>query len=252
MYFDTHVHLNSDQLFENLDGFIHHALENGVENMMVVGYDLPSSKRAVEIASAYDFIYAAVGIGPNDCLNTTDEDLRQIDMMLTHEKVVALGEVGLDYYWDEVPKSKQQEVFRKQIELSKKHNVPLVIHSRDALSDTYELLKAGQHYGIMHCYSGSYEMAERFINIGFYISLAGPVTFKNARVPKEVATRIDINKLLIETDCPYLTPHPYRGKLNEPANVMYIAMEIAKLKSMEIEDVARITTFNAKSVLGIK
>lgn len=252
MYFDTHVHLNSDQLFENLDGFIHHALENGVENMMVVGYDLPSSKRAVEIASAYDFIYAAVGIGPNDCLNTTDEDLRQIDMMLTHEKVVALGEVGLDYYWDEVPKSKQQEVFRKQIELSKKHNVPLVIHSRDALSDTYELLKAGQHYGIMHCYSGSYEMAERFINIGFYISLAGPVTFKNARVPKEVATKIDINKLLIETDCPYLTPHPYRGKLNEPANVMYIAMEIAKLKSMEIEDVARITTFNAKSVLGIK
>lgn len=252
MYFDTHVHLNSDQLFENLDGFIHHALENGVENMMVVGYDLPSSKRAVEIASAYDFIYAAVGIGPNDCLNTTDEDLRQIDMMLTHEKVVALGEVGLDYYWDEVTKSKQQEVFRKQIELSKKHNVPLVIHSRDALSDTYELLKAGQHYGIMHCYSGSYEMAERFINIGFYISLAGPVTFKNARVPKEVATKIDINKLLIETDCPYLTPHPYRGKLNEPANVMYIAMEIAKLKSMEIEDVARITTFNAKSVLGIK
>lgn len=252
MYFDSHCHLNSEELFGKLDEYIQHALSNGVENMMVVGYDLLSSQRAIEIADQYDFIYAAVGIGPNDCLNTTDDDLRQIDMMLSHDKVVALGEVGLDYYWDDVPRDKQQEVFRKQIELAKMHNVPLVIHSRDALSDTYDLLKAGQHYGIMHCYSGSVEMAERFIGIGFYISLAGPVTFKNARVPKEVATKIDINRLLIETDCPYLTPHPYRGKLNEPANVMYIAMEIAKLKSMEIEDVARITTFNAKRVLGIK
>lgn len=252
MYFDTHCHLNSEELYGQLDEYINHALSNGVDRMMVVGYDLPSSRRAVEIASQYDFIYAAVGIGPNDCLNTTYEDLLEIDQMLTHEKVVALGEVGLDYYWDDVPKDKQQEVFRKQIELSKKHNVPLVIHARDALADTYDFLKAGQHFGIMHCYSGSVEMAQRFIDLGFYISLAGPVTFKNARVPKEVAKNIDINKLLIETDCPYLTPHPYRGKLNEPANVMYIAMEIANLKSMEIEDVARITTFNAKRVLGIK
>lgn len=252
MYFDTHVHLNSSPLYEDIDTYIEHALANGVNEMMVVGFDLETSRKAIEIANQYAFIYAAVGIGPNDCKETTDEDLNQIDEMLAQEKVIALGEVGLDYYWDEVPRPKQQEVFSKQIELAKKHNVPLVIHSRDALNDTYELLKAGQHYGIMHCYSGSYEMAQRFIDIGFYISLAGPVTFKNARVPKEVAQNINLNRLLIETDCPYLTPHPYRGKLNEPANVMYIAMEIAKLRNMEIEDVARITTFNAKRVLGIK
>lgn len=252
MYFDTHVHLNSDELFGNLDDYINRALENNVSYMMVVGYNLASSKKAIEIAEQYDFIYAAVGIGPNDCIDVKDEDYDQLDMMLTHQKVIALGEVGLDYYWDFVPKEIQLEVFSKQIELAKKHNIPLVIHSRDAMNDTYELLKAGQHFGIMHCYSGSLEMAERFISIGFYISLAGPVTFKNAKVPKEVAKNININKLLIETDCPYLTPHPYRGKLNEPANVMYIAMEIANLKSMEIEDVARITTFNAKKVLGIK
>lgn len=252
MYFDTHVHLNSSPLYEEIDMYINQAMDKGVEYMMVVGFDLSSSKVAMEIANRYDCIYAAVGIGPNDCLNTTDEDLNQIDEMLTNKKVIALGEVGLDYYWDEVPKEKQQAVFRKQIALAKKHNLPLVIHSRDAMSDTYDELKAGQHYGIMHCYSGSYEMAERFIDLGFYISLAGPVTFKNAKTPKEVAKNIHLDRLLIETDCPYLTPHPYRGKLNEPANVMYIAMEIANLRNMEIEDVARITTFNAKKVLGIK
>lgn len=252
MFFDTHMHLNSEELNQNLDYFVQNALNNGVNHMVCVGYDLASSKKAIEVAMQYDFIYAAVGIGPNDCLNTTDKDLEEIDSMLNHEKVVALGEVGLDYYWDEVPSDKQIEVFNKQIMLAKKHNLPLIIHSRDALNDTYELLKAGQHYGIMHCYSGSVEMAREFIKIGFYISLAGPCTFKNARVPKEVAKNIDINKLLIETDCPYLTPHPFRGKLNEPANVVYIAQEIALQKQMGIEDVARITTFNAKKVFGIK
>ena len=128
----------------------------------------------------------------------------------------------------------------------------LKIHARDAYEDTYNILKQTAHYGIMHCYSGSAEMAKRYVDIGFEISLAGPVTFKNAKVPKEVAKSIDINHLMIETDCPYLTPHPFRGKLNEPANVVYIAQEIAKLKNMEIEDVARITTFNAKKMFGIK
>ena len=252
MYFDTHVHLNSEQLNENIELYIQNALNQKVQYMVCVGYDLASSQKAVKIASQYDFIYAAVGIGPNDCANTTQADLEIIEQLLTHEKVVALGEVGLDYYWDEVSSHKQKEIFKKQIELAKKYHKPLIIHARDAMNDTYEMLKAGQHYGIMHCYSGSYEMAKRFIDIGFYISLAGPVTFKNAKVPKEVAKNIDINKLLIETDCPYLTPHPYRGKLNEPANVVYIAKEIAFQKDMSVEEVARITTFNAKNVFGIK
>lgn len=165
---------------------------------------------------------------------------------------MALGEIGLDYYWEEVPHEKQKDIFIKQIEIAKKYQKPIVIHARDAYEDTYNILKQTAHYGIMHCYSGSVEMAKRYIDIGFEISLAGPVTFKNAKVPKEVAQSIDIEHLMIETDCPYLTPHPFRGKLNEPANVVYIAQEIAKLKNMEIEDVARITTFNAKKMFGIK
>ena len=176
----------------------------------------------------------------------------ELEEYLKEPCVVALGEIGLDYYWDTVSKEKQLEVFNWQMELAKKYQKPVVIHCRDAYEDTYQVLKRNGHPGIMHCYSGSIEMAKRFIDIGFYISLAGPVTFKNARVPKDVAANIDLEHLLIETDCPYLTPHPYRGKLNEPANVVYIAQEIAKLKNMEIENVARATTFNAKKVFGIK
>ena len=197
MYFDTHCHLNSEQLYENRDEFIKHALDNQVEMMVVVGYDLESSKKAVEIAKEHSFIYAAVGIGPNDCLNTTTQDLQIIDEYLNEPKVVALGEIGLDYYWDDVPSDKQKEVFQQQVDLAKKHQKPIIIHCRDAYEDTYEVLKRNGHPGIMHCYSGSVEMAKRFIDLGFYISLAGPVTFKNARVPKDVAEKIGLEHLLI-------------------------------------------------------
>ena len=252
MYFNTHTHLNSKELYSQRDIFIKHALDNNVDYIVVAGYDLPSSKYAVEIAQEYPFIYATVGISPNDCLETTDADLNEIEALLQNPCVVALGEIGLDYYWEDVPHDKQKDIFQKQIDIAKKHDKPIVIHARDAYEDTYRILKQAAHRGIMHCYSGSVEMAKRYIEIGFEISLAGPVTFKNARVPKDVAATINLENLLIETDCPYLTPHPFRGKLNEPANVVYIAQEIAKLKNMEIEDVARITTFNAKRMFGIK
>lgn len=252
MYFDTHVHLNSEQLYEDHDSFIQRAFDHGVTNMVVVGYDLETSRKAVELANKYDMIYAAVGIGPNDCLDTTKDDICKLEEYLNNPKVVAIGEIGLDYYWDDVPKEKQAEVFQMQMDIAKKYDKPVIIHCRDAYLDTYELLKRNGHRGIMHCYSGSVDMAKMFIKLGFYISLAGPVTFKNAKVPKDVAVNLNIEDLLIETDCPYLTPHPYRGKLNEPANVVYIAQEIAKLKNMEIENVARVTTFNAKKIFGIK
>ena len=252
MYFNTHTHLNSKELYSQRDIFIKRALDNNVDYIVVAGYDLPSSKYAVEIAQEYPFIYATVGISPNDCLETTDADLNEIEALLQNPCVVALGEIGLDYYWEDVPHDKQKDIFQKQIDIAKKHDKPIVIHARDAYEDTYRILKQAAHRGIMHCYSGSVEMAKRYIEIGFEISLAGAVTFKNARVPKEVATVIGIDHLMIETDCPYLAPHPFRGKLNEPANVVYIAQEIAKLKNMEIEDVARITTFNAKRMFGIK
>ncbi|MGN1277758.1 MAG: TatD family hydrolase [Floccifex sp.] len=252
MYFNTHTHLNSEQLYPNREMYIQHALDNGVEYIVVAGYDLESSRKAIEIAHEYPFVYATVGISPNDCLKTTDEDLNEIERLLQDPRAVALGEIGLDYYWDDVPRNQQRDIFLKQIDIAKKHQKPIVIHARDAYEDTYAILKQAAHYGIMHCYSGSAQMAKRYIDIGFEISLAGPVTFKNAKVPKEVASTIGIDHLMIETDCPYLTPHPFRGKLNEPANVVYIAQEVAKLKNMEIEDVARITTFNAKKMFGIK
>ena len=252
MYFNTHTHLNSKELYSQRDIFIKRALDNNVDYIVVAGYDLPSSKYAVEIAQEYPFIYATVGISPNDCLETTDADLNEIEALLQNPCVVALGEIGLDYYWEDVPHDKQKDIFQKQIDIAIKHDKPIVIHARDAYEDTYRILKQAAHRGIMHCYSGSVEMAKRYIEIGFEISLAGPVTFKNARVPKEVATVIGIDHLMIETDCPYLAPHPFRGKLNEPANVVYIAQEIAKLKNMEIENVASATTFNAKKLFGIK
>lgn len=251
MYFNTHTHLNSEQLYFNRDIFISHALNEEVDYLCVVGYDVESSKKAVQIAHEYPFIYCAVGISPNDCEETTDEDIQVIEELLQDPKAVALGEIGLDYHWD-VPRDKQKDVFLKQIEIAKRYDKPIVIHARDAYEDTYNILRNAKHYGIMHCYSGSAQMAQRYIDVGFYISLAGTVTFKNAKTPKEVAKTVDINHLLIETDDPYLTPHPFRGKLNEPANVVYVAKKIAKIKNMAIEDVARITTFNAKKVFGIK
>ncbi len=252
MYFNTHTHLNSEQLYLNRANYIQRAHENGVSYIVVAGYDLSSSRLAVEIAHEYENVFAIVGISPNDCLKTTDDDLNEIEALLQDPRVVALGEIGLDYHWYDVPRDKQKNIFIKQINIAKKYDKPIVIHARDAYEDIYCILKQAAHRGIMHCYSGSAEMAKRFIEIGFEISLAGPVTFKNAKVPKNVAEKIGIDHLMIETDCPYLTPHPFRGKLNEPANVVYIAQEIAKLKNMEIEDVARITTFNAKKMFGIK
>lgn len=252
MYFDTHVHLNSEQLYAKRDEYIQHALAKKVTNMVVVGYDLASSKRAVEIAQEYDFIYAAVAIGPQDCKDISQEDLDQIEILLQEPKVVALGETGLDYYWDTVAEDVQKWAFQKQIELAVKYQKPLVIHCRDAYEDTYQMLKDAQHYGVMHCYSGSSDMAKRFIDIDFYISLAGPVTFKNAKKPKAVAASIPLEKLLIETDCPYLAPHPLRGTQNEPANVIFIAREIAEIKNLETEVVAEETAANAKKLFGIK
>lgn len=252
MYFDTHCHLNSEQLYSDYHSFIQNALDHEVGHMVVIGYDLNSSRIAVEIAKQYDYIYAAVGIGPNDCFNTTDDDLKIIEKYLQDKKVVALGEIGLDYYWDDVPKEKQIDIFIKQIQLAKKYQKPITIHCRDAYEDTYKILEQHGHYGIMHCYSGSYQMALRFIELGYYISLAGPVTFKNAKVPKEVAANIPLDKLLIETDSPYLTPHPYRGKLNEPAKLPYIAKEIASLRDISKAEVMKQTEINAFKAFNIE
>lgn len=252
MFFDTHCHLNSSQMYENRDEFIKKALQNGVTTMCVVGYHLEGSKLAVKIASEYENVYAAVGIGPEDCLESNQTTLDEIEQLLKNEKVVAIGEIGLDYHWGTVPKEKQKDMFIQQMRLAKKYNLPVVIHSRDALQDTYDLLKQEKAHGIMHCYSGSAQMAKEFVKLGFKISLAGPVTFKNAKEPKKVAKEIELKDLLIETDSPYLTPHPYRGKPNDPSYVPLVAKEIAEIKGLTIEEVAQATMQNAMEVFQIE
>ncbi|MBR8661881.1 TatD family hydrolase [Bacillus paralicheniformis] len=254
MLFDTHAHLNAEQFNEDLEEVIARAKEEKVEHIVVVGFDRLTIKRAMELIEAYDFIYAAIGWHPVDAIDMTDEDLAWIKDLSAHEKVVAIGEMGLDYHWDKSPKDVQKEVFRKQIALAKEVGLPIVIHNRDATEDVVSILReegAEEVGGIMHCYTGSAEIAQECINMNFYLSFGGPVTFKNAKKPKEVVKQIPNDRLLIETDCPYLTPHPYRGKRNEPSYVKLVAEQIAELKGMTYEEVAAITTENAKKLFGI-
>ncbi|QFT87109.1 putative deoxyribonuclease YcfH [Bacillus sp. THAF10] len=254
MLFDTHVHLNADQYSEDLEEVINRAKEEKVENMVVVGFDKKTINKAMELVEAYDFLYAAIGWHPVDAIDMTEEDLAWIEELTHHEKVVAIGEMGLDYHWDKSPKDVQKEVFRKQIALAKKVKLPIIIHNRDATADVVQILReenAQEVGGIMHCFTGSLEVAKECMEMNFYISFGGPVTFKNAKKPKEVVKEIPLDKLLIETDCPYLTPHPYRGKRNEPSYVRLVANEIAELREMSVEEVAEKTTANAKKLFGI-
>lgn len=254
MFIDTHVHLNADQYEEDIDEVIGRALEAGVEKMVVVGFDRKTIVKAMELAEQYEFIYAVVGWHPVDAVDCTEEDLEWIESLAAHPKVVGIGETGLDYYWDKSPKDIQQELFRKQIRLAQKVNLPIIIHNRDATADVVRILKEEQAEktgGIMHCFGGSVETAKECIAMNFMISLGGPVTFKNARMPKEVATDISLDHLLIETDAPYLAPHPYRGKRNEPAWVTLVAEEIARLKGLPVEEVAQRTTANAVKLFNI-
>ena len=254
MFFDTHAHLNAEQYSEDLTEVIDRALETGVSNIVVVGFDRPTIERAMELIEQYDFMYASVGWHPVDAIDMTDEDLLWIEELSKHPRVVALGEMGLDYHWDKSPKDIQKEVFRKQIQLAKKVKLPIIIHNREATADIVEILKeenAQEVGGIMHCFSGSPETAKECVDMNFYISLGGPVTFKNAKKPKEVAEVIPMDRLLIETDCPYLAPHPFRGKRNEPGYVKLVAEQIAEIKGMSLEEVAEKTTANAKKLFGI-
>lgn len=255
MLFDTHVHLNAEQFSDDLNEVIERARAEGVQYMVVVGFDRPTITRAMELIEEYDFIYASIGWHPVDAIDMREEDLDWIEELAKHPKVVAIGEMGLDYYWDKSPKDVQQEIFRRQIQLAKKLKLPIVIHNREATADIVSILReenAAEVGGIMHCFSGSVEVAKECVEMNFYISLGGPVTFKNAKKPKEVAQEIPLGRLLIETDCPYLAPHPYRGKRNEPSYVKLVAEQIAELKGISYEEVSQATTENAKILFGIK
>ncbi|MFC4403563.1 TatD family hydrolase [Gracilibacillus xinjiangensis] len=254
MLFDTHVHLNVSQFDEDREEVIARAKEAGVEYMVIVGFDHETIPKAIELAEAYDYIYAAVGWHPVDAIDMTDKELNWLKELASHPKVVALGEMGLDYHWDKSPKDVQKEVFRKQINLAKKVNLPIIIHNREATEDIISILKeenAREVGGIMHCYNDSVDYVNDCLEMNFYISLGGPVTFKNATFPKEVAKVVPEDRLLIETDCPFLAPHPNRGKRNEPAYVKLVAEKIAELRNVHYNELSEKTTENAKRLFGI-
>jgi TatD DNase family protein len=254
LLFDSHVHLNARDFFEDRDETIKRALAAGVKYMVVVGFDRETIPLAIEIAEQHKTIYAAVGWHPVDAIDMTDRELEWIEELSAHPKVVAIGEMGLDYHWDKSPKDVQIEVFRKQIRLAKKLNMPIIIHNREATEDIIEVLKeedAASVGGIMHCYNDSADYVQTCLDMNFYISLGGPVTFKNATLPKEVAVQVPLDRLLIETDAPFLAPHPYRGKRNEPAYVKLVAKKIAELRGMTLEEISEATTRNAISLFRL-
>ncbi|MFD1849273.1 TatD family hydrolase [Oceanobacillus bengalensis] len=248
MLFDTHVHLNAEQFKDDREETIQRAFDAGVKYMTVVGFDHETIPLAIEIAEQYETIYAAVGWHPVDAIDMTDKELAWIEELSQHPKVVAIGEMGLDYHWDKSPKDVQMEVFRKQIRLAKRVGMPIIIHNREATEDILQILQeenAKEVGGIMHCYNDSVDYINACLEMNFYISLGGPVTFKNAPLPKEVAKQVPINRLLVETDAPYLAPHPNRGKRNEPAYVALVAEKIAELRGISYEELCKKTTENA-------
>ena len=247
MAIDTHAHIFDSQFDEDREDVIKRIKAANIQKVVVVGFSKETNDLAQNLALKYDFLYPTVGYHPSEANEITDEDILSLEETIKTSKVYAIGECGLDYYWVSDNKDKQKWLFKKQIELSIKYNLPLVIHCRDAISDVYEILKEynGNVKFVMHCYSGSVEMAQNFLKLGGYISLGGPVTFKNAKTPKEVAINVPLDRLLIETDCPYLAPVPYRGKRNEPAYVRNVLAEIAALKNMDIMELEKILDNNS-------
>ena len=252
MLFDTHAHLNDDRFSEDRDEIISSLNANGVGAYCEIGFDMQSSEMAAELTKKYDFVYAAVGTHPHDSKDMTEADIPRLKELLAMDKVVALGEIGLDYYYDNSDRAVQREWFARQLDIAKEVNMPVVIHTRDAMADTIDILKAyGTGDGIIHCYSGSKESAKILMDMGYYISFAGPVTFKNAVTALEVIDYVPMDRLLIETDSPYLAPVPYRGKRNQPVYVAEVAKKVAEIKGMSFEQVSDITYGNAKKIYRI-
>ena len=249
MLFDTHAHLNDERFNDDRDELIASLKSNGVGAYCEIGYDLESSERAVLLAEKYDFVYAACGVHPHDTQNLCEKDMESLKKLLENKKAVALGEIGLDYYYDNSERPIQRKWFDRQLKLADEINKPVVIHTRDAMADTIDILRANKNNtGIIHCYSGSRESAKILLDMGYYISFAGPLTFKNASTALEVAKYVPLDRFLIETDSPYLAPVPHRGKRNCPIYVAEVAKKIAELKGVTAEEVERITEANARAL----
>ena len=253
MLFDSHAHIDDNRFDTDRPEAIDRAARNGVTGIINIGADMASSARSVALANQYPGIYAAVGIHPHDAKAAADSDYEQLAAWAAQPKVVAIGETGLDYYYDWSPRDVQQAVFIKHIDLARQLGKPLIIHDRDAHGDLMTIVRkeARSLTGVFHCFSGSLEMAREVIKLGFYVSIAGPVTFDKSMKLKEIAAAVPLEKLLVETDSPYLTPHPWRGRRNEPAHVRLVAEEVARLRQLPLEAVAEATTANVRRLFGI-
>ena len=258
-FFDSHSHYNDEKFNEDREQLIQDTYKDGITKFVCAGYNIQSSLDSLEISKKYDFIYSICGISPNDIPQSEQElwksidEIAQIAKQNNDKKLVAIGEIGLDYYWNKDNKELQKQAFIKQIELANELELPIVIHSRDASVDTIEILKTNSVHkkGIFHCCQLNQEMIRQALELGFYISFAGPITFKNAKNADDCVKMVPMNKILIETDSPYLSPEPYRGKINDSRNVKYVAQKLADIIGLSLEDVARITYENAMRIFEI-
>lgn len=254
MLIDSHAHIQDAKFNQEVPLILENARNAGVEIIICVGYDYKTSRQAVELARKYPQVYAVVGIHPHDAAELNSQVLTGLFDLARDPRVVAIGETGLDFYRDLSPRDVQRQAFREQIKLAQELYKPVVIHDRDAHQEVAEMVKkekAGRNGGVMHCYSGHLPLALEFMQAGFHLSFAGPLTYKNAHKTQEVASRISLERILIETDCPYLTPEPLRGKRNEPAYVQYVAGKLAELRKKSLEEIGYITSRNTRQVFHL-
>ncbi len=255
MLIDSHAHLDMDDFREDLDDVLQRALDGGVTRIIAVGIDITSSVRALELANRYDFIFSSIGYHPHNALDADPERLKELGSLAGEDKVVAWGEIGLDFFRLLSPREKQIEVFERQVEMSAEFGLPIIVHDRDAHPEVLDILRkrgGRNNKGVIHCFSGDYALAMAFIDIGYHISIPGTVTYNNNTKLQEVARRVPIESLLIETDSPFLAPVPKRGKRNEPLFVRHTAARVAQLRGMDFEDLAFRTSENAKRVFGLE
>ena len=258
-FFDSHSHYNDEKFDEDREKLIEETYNSGITKFICAGYDIESSRKAIELSKKYEFIYSICGISPNDIPQSDEKLWKSIDEISeivkksNNKKIVAIGEIGLDYYWNKENKELQKQAFCKQIKLANSIQLPIVIHSRDASIDTIQVLKENpvDKKGIFHCCQLNHELVRQALELGFYISFAGPITFKNSKNAKDIVNQVPIEKILIETDSPYLSPEPNRGKRNDSRNVKFVAQKIAEFKNLSIEEVAKITYDNAMRIFQI-
>ena len=256
MLVDSHAHIQGNEYANEVDAIIERAREAGVEKIIAVGGagDMSSNTEAIALTDSFPNIYATVGMHPHDAKDVGEGELRELRTLTSHPKVIAVGETGLDYYYNHSPHDVQRRVFIHFIHMARETGLPMVVHERDAAKDAAELLRsegAAKIRGVIHCFTGNYDAACDYLNLGFYLSFTGIITFKNAEALREVVRKVPLERMLVETDSPYLTPVPYRGKRNEPAYVRFVAETIAEIKGMALEEVARSTTRNVQDLFKI-